>query len=515
VTDLWRHSARELAALVRRRAVSSVELTLAYLERIERLNPALHAFVCVDGDGAVRAAQDADRRRSEGAQLADRPLHGVPIAYKDIIDVAGLPTTAGSRVFAGNVARRDAGLVARLRAAGTVCLGKLNTTEFASGDMALFGEARNPWDTTRTTGGSSAGPAGAVAAQLTPMAIGTDTGGSVRLPAAFCGIVGLRPSLGRISGRGVVPLSWTHDTPGPMTRSVPDAALLMSVMTGAAAVGSDLSGDVRGLRLGVPAELDRTVVDPEVGAHVDSVIAMLESHGASVRTVKLPDLDLASAAQWALAYSESWVLHRATFATRWTEYGASFRHRIAGAALLTSEELVLAERVRTRVKAAFQAAFEQVDAIGFPTAGYGASPVGQRYPGGDTARLTRPVSLAQLPALSVPCGFTSAGLPIGVQLVGAQRRDILLLQIGHAYETARGPITREPSMRPSLAAAETASSAPVRMSASQVLDAARLLGLTYLSEADAEGIGASIGPIKATLARASDARPGEPSLLNY
>jgi aspartyl-tRNA(Asn)/glutamyl-tRNA(Gln) amidotransferase subunit A len=488
------------------------------LDRAERLNPALHAFVHIDRDGALRAARNADKLRFDEAQVATRPLHGVPIAYKDIIDVAGLPTRAGSRVFADNVARKDADLVARLRAAGAICLGKLNTTEFASGDMAVFGEARNPWDTTRTTGGSSAGPAGAIAAKLTPLAVGTDTGGSVRLPAAFCGIAGLRPSLGRISARGVVPLSWTHDTPGPMARSVADAAFLMSVMTGEAEVGAELSRDLRGVRLGVLAELDSAHVDPEIGAHVKSAVAVLEAQGASTHTVHLPDLDVASAAQWALAYSESWVLHSATFATNWSDYGAAFRHRIAGAALLTSEELVLAERVRTRVMAAFRAAFEQVDVIVLPTAGYAANPVGQRYPGGDTASLTRPVSLAQLPALSVPCGFTSADLPVGVQLVGAAQRDHLLLQVGHAYETARGPFTREPPMRPGESLrvlAEEAQSTLPQLSASQVLEAARLLGLAYIQEADAGGIAASIGPIKAALARAADARPGEPSLRNY
>ncbi len=164
-----------------------------------------------------------------------------------------------------------------------------------------------------------------MAAKLTPLAIGTDTGGSVRLPAAFCGIVGLRPSLGRISGRGVVPLSWSHDTPGPMTRTVADAARLMCVMTDSAEFGADLTGVVHGVRLGVPAELDSPDADPEISAQVDSAVTVLESHGARVRSVRLPDLDLASAAQWALAYSESWVLHRSTFATRWTEYGTAFR----------------------------------------------------------------------------------------------------------------------------------------------------------------------------------------------
>jgi aspartyl-tRNA(Asn)/glutamyl-tRNA(Gln) amidotransferase subunit A len=506
--DLWNNSAHELAALVRRREVSSVELTLAYLERIERLNPQLRAFVYVDREGALRAAQLADEQHGEDSG----PLHGVPIAYKDIIDVAGLPTTAGSRVFASNVASRDADLVERLRTAGAVCLGKLNTTEFASGDMAFFGEARNPWDTSRTTGGSSAGPGGAVAAQLTPVAIGTDTGGSVRLPAAFCGIVGLRPSLGRISGRGVVPLSWSHDTPGPMTRSVADAALLMSVMTGVAEFAADLSEDARGLRLGVLSEreLSSTDIDPEVQEHLQSVIAVLQSRGASVCTITLADLDLACAAQWALAYSESWVLHRATFASHWTDYGTAFRHRIAGAALLTAEDLVVAQRIRTRVKAAFQAAFEQVDVIVLPTAGYAANPIGQRYPGGDSARMTRPVSLAHLPGLSVPCGFTSAGLPVGVQLVGAAQRDALLLHAGYAYETARGPITREPPLQAGVATATIEDKTPFELAAPQVLDATRVLGLTYITESDANGIAASIGPIKAALSRAD-----APSVQTY
>jgi aspartyl-tRNA(Asn)/glutamyl-tRNA(Gln) amidotransferase subunit A len=508
--DLCASSAAELATLVRTEAVSPVEVTRAFLERIERLNPELRAFVHLDREGALDAARQMER---------NGPLAGVPIAYKDIIDVAGLPTRAGSRVFADrSPAAQDAELVARVRASGAICLGKLNTTEFASGDMAYFGEARNPWDTSRTTGGSSSGPAGAVAARLTPLAVGTDTGGSVRVPAAFCGIVGLRPSPGRVSPRGIVPLSWTHDAAGPMARSVADAALLLSAMTGDPQFATELAPDIRGLRIGVTHELDPSAVEPDVLASVQTADETLRDAGATLTTVRLPDLDLAYTAQWALAYSEAWLLHRELFAAKWTHYGARFRHKIAGAALLTAEEMVLAQRVRARIKATFDAAFTQVDAIVMPTTGHPANRIGEPYPGGDAARLTRPVSVAQLPALSVPSGFTASGLPIGMQVIGDAGQERILLRIGRAIEAMASEKTshREPAFQPSNPTGPTAS--PVNgdpsenLSAAWVLDAARLLDLPFISESDAAAIGASIGPIKHALARARATHPHESSL---
>jgi aspartyl-tRNA(Asn)/glutamyl-tRNA(Gln) amidotransferase subunit A len=512
--DVCARSAVELGALLRARELSPVEVTLAFLERIERLNPDLLAFVHLDRAGALLAARAVDaeigRREFRG------PLHGVPVAYKDIIDVHGLPTTAGSQLLADHIALEDADVVARLREAGTICLGKLNTTEFASGDMAFHGEARNPWDTARTTGGSSSGPAGAVAARLTPLAVGTDTGGSVRVPAALCGVVGLRPSYGRISPKGIVPLSWSHDQAGPIARSTADAVLLLAGMIGASEYAAEPAGDVHGIRLGVPRDFFADNVDPDVSASVAAAIDTLRGLGATIVEVELPNAHLAYAAQWALAYTEAFLLHHAAFESSWRSYGDRFFHKIAGAGFLTSEELVIAHRLRNRIGADFREAFKRADAILTPTTGHPANRIDERYPGGDPARFTRPISLAGLPALSVPCGFTRDGLPIGLQLIAATWQESSLLTIGHAYGQATSADAREPSFQRGRATPSTefASATAVEhaLSADWILDAARLLGFDFVTEAHAAAIGASIGPIKHALAHARAPMAGEPQV---
>src|SRR5262249_22038899 len=297
-TDLCFLNVTELAPLVRAHKISPVEIVQALLSRIDTLNDTLLAYLHVSAAQAMATAQAAEIEIGSGGYRG--PLHGIPVAYKDIYDVQGLPTTAGSKIMAGYVASEDCTVAGRLRRAGAICLGKLNTIEFASGSMEVFGIARNPWNTTMFPGGSSSGSGTALAAHMVPLATGSDTGGSIRNPASFCGIVGLKPTYGRISRAGIVPLSWSLDHAGPMARTVADTALMLQAMAGpdrhdpSASVQpvpdycAALRGDLQGMRLGVPRAYYFEHPDPEVVAAVRIAIATMQQLGATVREVDLP-----------------------------------------------------------------------------------------------------------------------------------------------------------------------------------------------------------------------------------
>src|SRR6266851_1101184 len=292
-TDLCFLNVTELAPLIQARKISPVDIVQALLSRLEALNADLLAYLHVSAAPAMAAAQAAEIEIGSGGYRG--PLHGIPVAYKDIYDVQGLPTTAGSKIMAGYVAPEDCTVAARLRHAGAICLGKLNTIEFASGSMEVFGIARNPWNTAMFPGGSSSGSGTALAAHLIPLATGSDTGGSIRNPASFCGIVGLKPTYGRISRAGIIPLSWSLDHAGPMARTVADTALMLQAMAGpdhrdpSAALQpvpdyhAALKGDLRGLRLGVPSTFYFEYADPDVVTAVRTAIETMQQLGATVR----------------------------------------------------------------------------------------------------------------------------------------------------------------------------------------------------------------------------------------
>src|SRR6266540_3231589 len=369
-------SAAELAPLIRKRTVSPVDIVKAHLERIEALNDALRAYLYIAGDQALAAARAAEIDIVAAGYRG--PLHGIPVAYKDIYNVAGMPTTAASKVMAGYVAPEDCTVAARLRQAGAICLGKLNTIEFASGSMEVFGTARNPWNTAMFPGGSSAGSGTALAAHLVPLATGSDTGGSIRNPASFCGIVGLKPTYGRISRAGIIPLSWSLDHAGPMARTVADTALMLQAMAGpdrrdpSAACQpvpdyhAALRDDLHGLRLGVPRSYYFEYADPDVVAAVRTALETMQQLGATVREVDLPHSCYGSSASWSIAYTESFAFHRANFFARSRDYTHAFLHKITGAACLTAEERVTAQRLRLVTTAEFLAALTEVDAIVTP-----------------------------------------------------------------------------------------------------------------------------------------------------
>jgi aspartyl-tRNA(Asn)/glutamyl-tRNA(Gln) amidotransferase subunit A len=515
-TDLCFLTAAELTPLLRQRQVSPVDVVEALLARIDALNDTLLAYLSVNGEQALAAARAAELDIAAGGYRG--PLHGIPVAYKDIYDVQGLPTTAASKVMQGYVASEDCTVAARLRQAGAICLGKLNTLEFASGSMEVFGTARNPWNTDASPGGSSSGSGVALAARMIPLATGSDTGGSVRMPAALCGIVGLKPTYGRISRAGIIPLSWSLDHAGPMARTVADAALLLQTMAGpdrrdpSAALqpvpdyAAALREDLHGIRLGVPRAFFFEAADAEVIAALEKAIETMQSLGASVQEVELPHARYGPAASWAIAYTESFAFHREQFFARARDYTPAFLHKITGAACLTAVERITAQRLRQVITAEFQAALQTVDAMVTPTTAFPAYAIGGRSPQADMRSLTRPVSLTGLPALAVPCGFTEAGLPVSLQLIGRAWDESTVLRIGHAYEQAAGWYTQPPPIRSAALPPPAVPSdvEPSAVDAQWVLDCARLTGLDFVTDADAEPIAASIGPVKALLAVARE-----------
>jgi aspartyl-tRNA(Asn)/glutamyl-tRNA(Gln) amidotransferase subunit A len=517
-------SASELAPLLRQREISPVEVVEAHLARIADVNPLLLAYLYVDGDRALAQARAAEIEIASGGYRG--PLHGIPVAHKDIYHVQGLPTTAASRLMAGYVADEDATVVARLRQAGAICLGKLNTYEFASGSMEAFGSARNPWNTLLMPGGSSAGSGAALAAHLVTLASGTDTGGSIRHPAAFCGVVGLKPTYGRVSRAGILALSWSMDHAGPLARTVADTALFLHAIAGpdprdpTAAqqpvpnYHAALGGGVHRVRIGVPRTFFFEQAEPEVADAVRAAIDELRRLGATVLAVDLPHARYAPAVSWAVAFSEAFAIHRATFLTRPRDYTPGFLHKISAAAFLTAEERVTAQRLRQVITAEFLAALDDVDVIATPTTPHVAYRLGGQYPRGDSSIFTRAASVAGLPALAVPCGFTSAGLPVSMQLIARPWAEATALCVGYAYEQAtpwhtyRAPVAANeaveavpPAAAPAFGASPPPDDGPA-VDAQWVLDVARLFGLTYVTPADAAPIAASVAPIKAYLAEA-------------
>ena len=509
-TELSFQSIQELAPRLASGEVSPVDVLDGLLARIEQYNGTLKAYLHVDADGARADALAAEKAIARGNYLG--PLHGIPIAHKDIFHVRGMPTTAGSRLMGDFVADADCTVAQRLRSAGTVCLGKLNTIEFASGSMEVYGTARNPWHTDRHPSGSSSGSGVALAAHLVHGASGSDTGGSIRLPAAACGVVGLKPTYGRVSRAGILPLSWSLDHPGPMARTVADAALLFQPMAGPDAADasaskqpvpdymSALTGDIRGLRVGVPKEYFFDRADPGVVASVRDAVALMQKLGAEIHEVELPWSALSSSASWTIAYTESFAIHRSRFFARSRDYTSAFLHKVAGAACLTAEEHLIAERVRDRVTAEFNQALQVVDVLVMPTTPYPAHPLAGPNPQPETHSLTRAASLTGLPTLAMPCGFVE-GLPVSMQLTGRAWDEATVLRAGHAYEQAtdwsqrRAPIDAHAS--PTIHAAQAGLESAVN--ADWILEYAALTGLSFVTPDDAAPIAASIGPQKTQL----------------
>ena len=442
----------ELAPRLRERAISPVEITRACLERIEKLNPALNAFITVTAESALAEARAAEAEILRGDWRG--PLHGVPVALKDLIDTAGVRTTSASAMHKDRVPERDAEVVRRLRQAGAVIIGKNNLHEFAYGGSSLisyFGDVHNPWDVGHIAGGSSGGSAAAVAAGLVYAAIGTDTAGSIREPSALCGCVGLKPTYGRVSSRGVIPLSLSLDHVGPLTATVADAAIVLQAIAGYDAaditsadvavadyVGA-LREDAKSLRVGVPREYFFDDLDPEVASAMEHALRGIQKLVADIKEVELnvpTDRTLQAA--------EAYAYHAENVARTPDLYQAETVRRIRSGEAVTAAVYIQRRRELEEARRSIAHVFADVDLLVLPTmpmpapaiADLKADPAALRPAELKLLRNTRPFNVWGLPAISVPSGFTQSGLPIGLQIAGPHWREDLVLRLAHAYEQA-------------------------------------------------------------------------------
>jgi len=431
----------EIARSLRQRRVSPLELVDAYSRRIEQAS-GLHAFITRPGERARQEARRAEGRLARGEAGA---LLGVPIAVKDLFATRAIRTTAGSRILKDWVPSRDAAAVARLRAAGAIIFGKTNLHEFAYGVSNAnpwWGVARNPHDPTRSPGGSSGGSAIAVVAGLCAGALGSDTGGSIRIPAALCGCVGLKPTFGAIPMEGAIPLGWSLDHVGPLARTVGDAGLLLDVLTGMDAGRRARRASTRGLRVGLLKGPLVQKVQPRISQQVDAASAALRRRGLRVREVTVAEMEWTVATQLVTLRAEASAVHSRWLRSRPRAYGADVRTRLQLGALVGGADYVLAQRMRGRLRAAISRVFQEVDVLLLPTTPITAPVVGDRtvrWRAGDEpvdgalVRLTAPFNLTGLPALSVPFG-QAGGLPVGVQVVGPWMNEARVLAVGRLLE---------------------------------------------------------------------------------
>jgi aspartyl-tRNA(Asn)/glutamyl-tRNA(Gln) amidotransferase subunit A len=463
-----------VSQLLRQKTISPVELTQACLARIEALNPALNAFITVTPESALAAAHSAEAQMARGRWKG--PLHGIPIAVKDLLDTAGIRTTAASALFKDRVPAEDAEVVRRLRAAGAILLGKLNMHELAFGGssaISYFGAVRNPWDVAYSPGGSSGGSAAAVAGGLCYAALGSDTGGSIREPAAYCGIVGLKPTYGRVSTRGAIPLSWSLDHIGPITRTVSDAALMLQVIAGydSQDPGSldlpvpdyvtDIAASTSALRLGILKDYFYEKLHPDIEAAMQNALAVLESLTYSVQEVApfATDGTYASVMNpyMAIFSAEAYEFHKDYIAKSPELYQPLTLKRLRAGADVTMSTYIQSRRQLEQIRHAVVRRFDDVDLLITPTTTVPpfkltelSDPNGARQMELQMLHNTRPINLLGLPTISIPCGFTAARLPIGLQISGRPGAEANVLRLAHAYERAAGWGKIKPSTHPQL-----------------------------------------------------------------
>jgi aspartyl-tRNA(Asn)/glutamyl-tRNA(Gln) amidotransferase subunit A len=453
----------ETAALIGKRELSPVELTESRLARIERLDGKLHSFIRVLREPALAAARAAETEIMAGNYRG--PLHGIPIGLKDIYETKGVPTTGHSKVLIDHVPQQDATSVRRLTDAGAIVVGKLATHEFALGGPSFdlpWPPARNPWDTSRFTGGSSSGTGAAVAAGLVLGGTGSDTGGSIRGPAAFCGLAGLKPSYGRISRAGILPLAFSLDHAGPMAWTAEDCAIMLQAMAGhdpADPASTDrpvpdyraeLSRDVKGLRIGLIGHFYESdnPADEATRQGIAAAVKVFEDLGCSVRELRLSPLHEWAACGVMIMLSEAYAIHQATLRERFGDYGEMFRDRMALAALISGGDYVQAVRRRRELAAEFATAMTDLDLAITAAAPSEAPPIDAvgKFATFERPMLTMPFNVTGTPAMSVCCGYTGAGLPLAFQLAGKPFDEATVLRAAHAYEKA----TSWRSVRPRL-----------------------------------------------------------------
>jgi aspartyl-tRNA(Asn)/glutamyl-tRNA(Gln) amidotransferase subunit A len=454
----------DVDAKIAAKELSPVEVTTAALDRLTAVEPELNAFVTVLADSAMAQAQMAEAEILRGDYRG--PLHGIPVSAKDLFNTRGVRTSAGSRVLAEHVPDEDATVVTRLNEAGAILIGKNNMLEFAYAAVHPdYGPTKNPWALDRSTSGSSSGSGAAVAAGVGFGSLGSDTGGSIRLPAAFCGIVGLKPTYGRVSRSGGVALSWSCDHMGPMTRTVADNAAMLTAIAGADPKDSTtgnvpvpdylaaLRTDLTGVRVGLSSAY-RTPAEPSVQAAVEEAIAELQRLGATIVEIELPPPSEAVPALIGLITSEATEFHLPWLRTRPEDYSPAVRERLELGLLIPATDYLHAQRVRRQLIDRALPAFADVDVVVMPTSPTAATPLGGDLSACDEAdpellaaaiNFTGPFDLLGFPALSIPCGFTPGGLPVGLQLVAAPYDEAKLYSVAHAYEQATKWIDRMPT----------------------------------------------------------------------
>ena len=453
----------EGAAALRRRETSSAELTAAALQRVERLNPSTNAMQTVMADAARERARQADEELARGEDRG--PLHGIPIAVKDLFSTKGVRTTGGSNLFADHVPDHDATVVARLLAGGAVLVGKTGMHELAYGITSSnphFGAIRNPWDRDRIPGGSSGGSAAAVAAGMVSMAMGSDTGGSIRIPAAFCGVVGLKPTYGRVSRYGAMPLGFSLDHMGPLTRSVRDAGAVLNGIAGydprdetssrrpVENYVPDIEPSIRGLRIGLPENFYFERLDPDVDAAVRAAFHAAESYGAEIVPLRVPDIAALNTVARVILLAEASALLEPHLEQR-DRFGPDVLALLDQGRLLPATDYINAQRLRRALQREFADLWSHVDCLFTPTTPITAPRIGETATtvGGQsedvrlaTTRLVRAINALGLPAVSVPCGADRRGLPIGLQIVGQPFAEALILRVAQALVPAEVPVPR-------------------------------------------------------------------------
>jgi aspartyl-tRNA(Asn)/glutamyl-tRNA(Gln) amidotransferase subunit A len=470
MTDLVWKSMGELARLVATKAVTPVEVVQAHLDRIGALDGTIKSYITVMGDSARAAARAAEARVNARETLG--PLHGVPIGLKDLYCTKGVKTTGGSRILGNWMPTEDATVVTRLAAAGGIMLGKLNMHEFAYGPEGLnahYGTPWNPWDRTthRICGGSSSGSGAAVAAGLCAGALGSDTGGSIRIPSSLCGLTGLKPTYGRVSRAGALPLAWSLDHVGPMCRSAADCALMLGAMAGydprdpstsvlpVPDYAAALTGQVTGLRIGLLGRFFLESAGAPQRQATEQAVKTLEGLGASVREITLEQMKHAAAASAAVISAESYAYHEPWLRTRAAEYGPDVRERLLVGAFVSGSEYLKGQRVRRLIRDEVDRVLGDVDVLIAPTLPIAAVPVGAREVDIDgepqpvrpsLVRYTRPFNVSGHPVASVPCGFTVDGLPIGMQVIGRTFDEATVLRLADAYQRVTDWHTRRPPL---------------------------------------------------------------------
>ncbi|MDA0988688.1 MAG: amidase [Chloroflexi bacterium] len=464
--DLTQLSVSQLGHLIESGEISPVEVAEAFIRRIDALQPRINAFITRADEHALQAAREAEKEILRGDYKG--PFHGIPVGLKDLFWTKDVRTTSGSLIDSEFMSTEDSAVVSRMKAAGAYFIGKLHMTEFAFDGTSLnrhYGPARNPWDLARMAGGSSSGPGAAVASGQVPIAIGTDTGGSVRVPAALCGITGLKPTFGLISRFGSTPLSWSMDHVGPMTRTVRDAALALNMLASYDSRDPDsirmapqdysreLDRGVHEMRIGVPSDFIWEVMDPEVEEAFRNAMVQMESLGSRIQEISTPDLGLINAAGSVVQTSEAATIHRSRVLALGQHFDPSIRRRIESGLFIPAEAYLHAQQVRAKLKGVLLESLEDVDILATPTTAIAAPGIEQErvtIQGQDVhirealLRITRVFSTVGLPAISVPCGFTKGGLPVGLQLVGKPFSESLLLRAAQAYQESTDWHLRRP-----------------------------------------------------------------------